>query len=175
MSHRALKTWLHCLKIPMAINNPSLWSWSFPRMPQDNSFPSFSLDNKSSSWSVISGQRSCPHRQTEPSCRNNSDGWPLSSAAWIVTCSTCWIYSHQSRAFTALTISLAPGRWWFHGSEMGEICPKALNSSKQRSCTVWPPGSAPLGWGIQMGNSDWFWRPKLFISPLQAHSVTTVA
>lgn len=82
MSHCALKTWLHCLKILMAINNHSLWSWSFPRMPQDNSFLSFSLNNKSSSWSVISGQRSCPHRQTETSCRNNSDGWPFSSAAW---------------------------------------------------------------------------------------------
>lgn len=175
MSHHALKTWLHCLKIRMAINNTSLCSWSFPIVPQGNSFLSFSLDNKSSSWSVVSGQCSCPPQTDWATMQRQSVTddlyyqvlWslPAMSAGYVIT---------NPMLSWALTISLPLVRWWSHGSELGKICPRALSYSEQGSCTVCFPRGALLGWEIQVGNSHRSWCLKLFISHLQAHTVATV-
>ena len=66
-----LKDTTQCLKFSIAVNNHSPGSWSFPRVPQGNSFLSFTLDNKSSSLPVVSGQCSHPYGQNELMSRDN--------------------------------------------------------------------------------------------------------
>lgn len=174
MSNCALKTWLHCLKIPMAINNPRPWSWSFPRMLQGNSFLSFSLDDKSPSWSVVSGKCSCPPQTAWAIMQGKSvkDGLCHQLPWSLPVPRTGYVLTNPVLSW-ALTVSLPLGRWWSHGSDWQNL-PKSSQLFWVHACTVWPPSSALLGWEIHVGNSDWFWCLKLFISHLQAHTITTV-
>lgn len=103
-----------------------------------------------------------------------SEGRPLSPGALIITCTECWVCSHQSHAFTGLNSITSSWQMVIPWLREGKICPRALSYSKQCSCTVFPPSNALLGWEIQVGNSDRFWWLKLFISHLQAHKMATV-